>query len=67
MARGHGPAVYEYGMSWFMRCLSVADVAETDKCKRRRLYRAGVMADIRVAIYGDTETFKKHLTTLTGE
>ncbi|MGE4536642.1 MAG: hypothetical protein AB7D37_06160 [Desulfovibrio sp.] len=64
--RGHGPAVYGYGLSWFMRCLRAADAADTAARKDKLLERAGRAVDMRLAM-GKAETFKDHVNDLLRE
>jgi hypothetical protein len=65
LARGHGPAVYAYGWSWFTRCLRAAEAAEAAAAKRRRLERAGSMTDMRIAMHGDKDAYGRHFDALT--
>lgn len=67
LQRGHGPAVYGYGWSWFKQCLQVADAADADAAQNRRLERAKAMADIRVAVNGDKTQFEQYFEALTRE
>ncbi|MGE4536332.1 MAG: hypothetical protein AB7D37_04570 [Desulfovibrio sp.] len=65
--RGHGPAVYGYGLSWFMRCLRAADAADSEARKDKLLERASRAVDMRLAMHGKAETFKDHLQDLLKE
>lgn len=64
LARGHGPAVYGYGWSWFIRCLRAADAADRIEARRHRLERAEAMIDMRLAMHGETEAFERHCDAL---
>ncbi|EFL53108.1 hypothetical protein DesfrDRAFT_0156 [Solidesulfovibrio fructosivorans JJ]] len=67
MRRGHGPAVYGYGLSWFMRCLRAAEAADATARKDKLLERAGRAVDMRLAAHGKAETFKDHVNDLLRE
>lgn len=67
MMRGHGPAVYEFGWDWFLRCLRVADEAESRGDRIERLKRAQRAVDLRLAMHGDGKDFDEHVRTLLKE
>ena len=67
MRAGHGPGVYGYGWSWFVRCLRALDAAEATESRRARLDRAGRMVDMRMAMHGDKDSFLRRFETLTQE
>jgi hypothetical protein len=71
LGRGHGPAVYGYGLSWFMRCLRAADAADAEAAAsdavRQRLERAARVVDLVIACRGDKQAVDNHLDRLTKE
>lgn len=67
MRRGHGPAVYGYGWSWFTRCLAAADAAAEQERAARRIRRMEDLVDMAVAVTGDKAAIEKHLDKLARE
>ena len=64
LSRGHGPAVYGYGWTWFVRCLRAADAAARIEARHHRLERAERMIDMRLAMHGEKDVFERHFDAL---
>jgi len=67
IARGHGPGVYDYGLSWFFECLRAANEADATQAKAERIRRAVRMVDMRLAVNGTQEAFRDRIDDLLRE